>query len=179
MRKAIAMLTAAMIAGAAAGARATSLVATDLRTLSRLATTIVRGVVVSVDTRWAEGHRAVESVVTLEPETYLKGSLGPTIELVVPGGLLGRYRSIVVGAPTFAAGQRVVLFLGAHGFNEPHLIGLGQSVFRVENAMVTPPALLLPSGDAAVQVVRGDPTRRSVSLAEFERQVRSLAAGQP
>src|SRR5690348_16533956 len=112
--------------GAVARLEATSLIGTDLRTLSRQAATIVRGVVVNVDTRWAEGHRTVETVVTLEPEAYLKGSPEPSIDLVVPGGLLGRYRSIVVGAPTFTTGQRVILFLGAHGVHELHLIGLGQ-----------------------------------------------------
>src|SRR5947208_880718 len=102
VRNAFAILVAGLTAlGMIVRVDATSFIGTDLRTLSGQALTIVRGVVVNVDARWAEGHRAVETVVTLEPETYLKGALGPSIEVVVPGGLLGRYRSIVVGAPTF------------------------------------------------------------------------------
>ena len=49
----------------------------------------------------------------------------------MPGGRLGRYRSLVVGAPTFEAGQRVVVFLGATPPSLPYVLGMSQGVFRV------------------------------------------------
>ena len=74
------------------------------------------------------------------------------------------------------------MFLGARGPSVPYVLGLGQGVFRLVPAaggwLVTPPALL-PSASGTigpVGIVRGDVSRRPVPLADFSRQVRSLAA---
>ncbi len=117
--------------------------------------------------------------MTLRAEAYLKGAFGGTVAFAVPGGRLGRYRNIVVGAPTFEVGDRVVVFLGARGPSVPFLMGLGEGVYRVAPAadgsgwIVSPPALL-PSAQPA-KVVRGDLGRRPMDLPAFERQVRGFA----
>src|SRR5262245_54530347 len=82
-------------------ARATTIVPGDLGELSRDAVAIARGRVVDVRSQWTEDRGSVETIVTLEVETYLKGSLGATVRFKVPGGELGRYRTIFVGAPDF------------------------------------------------------------------------------
>src|SRR5262249_30578964 len=82
-------------------ARATVLVGADLGRLAHDAVAIVRGRVVAVAARWTDGRRSIETIVTMDVETYLKGSLGPSVQFRIPGGVLGRYSSIVVGAPTF------------------------------------------------------------------------------
>jgi hypothetical protein len=87
----------------------------DLGELSRDAWAIARGRVVAVDAQWTDGRRTIETIVTLEPDAYLKGQPGSTVQFRVPGGSLGRFRNIVVGAPRFAVGQRVIVFLGARG----------------------------------------------------------------
>src|SRR5207249_10664339 len=83
-------------------AQATVLVGADLGELSRDAIAIARGRVVAVDARWAEGRRTIVTIVTLDVERYLKGSLGDSLEFRVPGGELGRLRRVVVGAPEVA-----------------------------------------------------------------------------
>ena len=164
---------------AAAPGRATTIVPADLGELSRDAVAIARGRVADVRSQWTEDRGTVETIVTLEVEGYLKGSLGSMVRFRVPGGELGRYRTIVVGAPDFVVDQRVVVFLGAHGPTIPHIVGFNQGVFRVARAaddsgwVVSPPPAV--AGDAAVRVVRGDPARRPVPLADFEQQVRTLA----
>jgi hypothetical protein len=166
----------------AATARATVIVPADLGELSRDAMAIVRGRVAAVDARYTEDRGTIETIVTLEAESYLKGALGQTVRFRVPGGELGRYRSIVVGAPEFAVGQRVVVFLGALGPSVPHLVGFSQGVFRLVRApddsgwLVTPPAMLPAAGTNAL-VVRGDPNRRPLPLADFEQRVAVLAGG--
>jgi hypothetical protein len=166
----------------AAAPRATMIVPVDLGELSRDALAIVRGRVTAVDARWTEDHRTIETIVTLQAESYLKGGLGATVQFRVPGGELGRLRSIVVGAPAFAVDQRVVVFLGARGPSVAHLVGFSQGVFRLVRAsdntgwLVTPPANF-PSTAGAVPIVRGDPSRRPLALDDFERRVRSLAGG--
>src|SRR5690349_3547540 len=101
------VLTVIVIVGLCASARATVIVPADLGELSRDARAIARGRVVAVVPQWTDGRRTIETIVTLEAETYLKGQLGQTVQFRVPGGSLGRFHNIVVGAPLFAVGQRV------------------------------------------------------------------------
>src|SRR5450432_385908 len=115
-------------------ARATVLIPADLGELSRDALAIARGRVAAIDAQWTEDRGTIETIVTLEVESYLKGSLGARLRFRVPGGELGRFRSIVVGAPEFAVDQRVVVFLGAQGPSVPHLLGMSQGVFRMARA---------------------------------------------
>ena len=159
--------------------RATTIVPADLGELSHDAIAIARGRIADVRSQWTEDRGTVETIVTLEVESYLKGSLGTTIRFKVPGGELGRFRTVVVGAPDFVVDQRVVVFLGAHGPTVPYIVGFNQGVYRVVRApdgsgwLVTPP--LNVAGTTAVRVVRGDSTRRPVPLADFEQRVRVLA----
>jgi hypothetical protein len=129
---------------------------------------------------WSRWNRV--GLVTLEAETYLKGQLGATVQFRVPGGTLGRFRSVTVGAPEFFVGQRVIVFLGARGPTVPYLLGLSQGVYRLTPdrrggwAVTPPPILPSPASPARpARIVRGDPSRIAPSLADFERRVRSLA----
>ncbi|MBM3770118.1 MAG: hypothetical protein FJW27_02305 [Acidimicrobiia bacterium] len=158
-------------------AHATVLVPVDLRELSREAGAIVRGRVVSVASHWTDDRRGVETRGTLDVESSLKGSLGEAVTFRVPGGRVRRVRSIVVGAPQFALDERVIVFLGHRGPSVPHVIGLGQGVYRIRAEgpieRVTPVALV---GTATPQrLVRGDSARRPWSLEAFEREVQALA----
>ena len=163
-------------------ARATILIPADLGELSRDALAIARGRVAALDAQWTDDRGTIETIVTLEVESYLKGGLGSTLRFRVPGGELGRLRSIVVGAPAFEVDQRVVVFLGARGPSVPHLLGMSQGVFRMTRAsdnsgwLVTSP-VLLPASAGSVRLVRGDPSRRAIALADFEQTVRTLAGG--
>jgi len=163
-------------------ARATVIIPADLGELSRDALAIVRGRVAAIDARWTEDRGTIETIVTLEVEGYLKGALGQIVRFRVPGGALGRFRSIVVGAPEFTVDQHVIVFLGAHGPTVPHVVGFNQGVYRLvraaddSNWLVTPPANL-PAAAGNVRVVRGDMNRRPLPLADFEQRVRTLAEG--
>jgi hypothetical protein len=177
------LLVCCLLSALAIDAGATVLVPTDLTGLSHSALAIVRGRVASVDARWTADHRTIETIVTLEAESYLKGGLGETVQFRVPGGVLGRYRSIVVGAPAFAVDQHVVVFLGARGPSVPFVVGFSQGVFRMVRSadrggwLVTPPTDLRPAS-GTVPIVRGDPSRRTLALDDFERRVRSLVGSQ-
>jgi hypothetical protein len=97
------------------------------------------------------------------------------VQFLVPGGRLGRFRSIFTGAPEFTLDERVVVFLGARGPSIPYLVGFTQGVYRVVHPggsgdLVTPPPVW-PSTNA----VRGDVSRTPPALADFEQRVRALA----
>jgi hypothetical protein len=176
------LLTSFLLLALATSPRATVIIPADLGELSRDALAIVRGRVAAIDPRWTEDRGTIETIVTLEVEGYLKGALGQVVRFRVPGGDLGRFRSIVVGAPEFAVGQHVVVFLGAHGPTVPHVVGFNQGVYRLVRAaddsswLVTPPANL-PAAAGSVRIVRGDVNRRPLPLADFEQRVRALAGG--
>lgn len=161
---------------------ATVIVPADLAELSRDAQAIARGRVSAVTGRWTEDRRTIETIVTLDVERYLKGSLGSTIDFRVPGGELGRFRRVVVGAPEFAPGDQVIVFLGATGPMVPFIVGFNQGVYRLVAApnssgwLVVPPPNL-PSATVNTPVVRGDISRRPLSLSDFEQRVLTLVKG--
>ena len=76
---------------------------------------IVHGRVIAIEPRWADGRRRIETLVTVHAEEYLKGDLGSEVTFKVPGGQMGPYRSVMVGAPTFQSGDEIVVFLNAQG----------------------------------------------------------------
>jgi hypothetical protein len=143
--------------------------------------------VVDVRPEWADGRRWIDSVVTAEVVSYLKGGSDGTITFKVPGGRLGRYRSVVVGAPVFARGDEAVLFLksnGAPGESLPDVFGLNQGVFRVRvdprtgQRMVVPPPVMAtePVAGEAQPVRRGSIDRRPLAFDAFGARVREVMA---
>ena len=175
-------LAAAMIAIATVAISATVLVPVEFRELVNTAPVIVHGEVVDVHTDWSSGRRAVETFVTLHADEYLKGDLGPEITVRVPGGRLGRYRTITVGAPVFTRGEELVLFLNTGAPSYPSIVGLSQGAFRVVTApgsatrMVAPPVVMSVPGADAQPVVRGDGARRPVAIEQFRSLVRQVIA---
>jgi hypothetical protein len=177
------VLLATVLIAFAVPAGATVLVGADLGELSRDAIAIARGHIVAVTPRWTDDRRTIETIVTLEVDEYLKGALGETVQFRVPGGDLGRFRSIVVGAPEFEVDQQVIVFLGARGPSVPYVLGFSQGVYRLVPAadgsswLVTPPAVLPTATAGNVRIVRGDISRRPLPLDVFEQHVRELAGG--
>jgi hypothetical protein len=162
---------------------ATVYVAASLAELVTDASAVVYGQVTATEARWLDGRRGIETLVTISVSESLKGSPGDTVSLRVPGGQLGPYRSILVGAPTLREGDEVVLFLASRGPAIPHLVGLSQGVYRVVvdsdsgRRTVLPELTRLAARGTPVRLVRGDPARRPTPLAEFTAQVRRLVAG--
>ena len=154
-----------------------------LAELAEEAWAIVHGRVTAVRPQWTAGRRGIESLVTVAVSDYLKGDLGPTVTVRTPGGTLGAYRTVLVGAPVFREGDEVVLFLATHGPSIPFILGLGQGAYRVvpqpgTGRRVVKPALFDATA-AAQRLVRGDPGRGSVPLQEFSDRLRQVVADLP
>jgi len=179
------LLAVVMIVLVPAALRATVLVPIEFRELVNTAPIIAHGQVVDVQSDWSSGRLAVETFVTLHVDEYLKGNLGSEITIRVPGGRLGRYRTITVGAPVFERGEEVVLFLNTGAPFYPTIVGLSQGAFRVVTLpgntarVVTPPAVMSVPGADAQPVVRGDPARRPVAIDQFRSIVRQVLAEGP
>ena len=162
----------------AATAGATVLIPIEFRELVRVSSTIVHGRVSDVRSEWGDGRRTLETFLTIDVTEYMKGSLGGTLTVHVPGGQIGRYRTIFVGAPTFREGDEVVLFLRSYN-GVLSIVGLSQGAFRVvaDNTgrrLGTTPVVMGTSGDATEPIVRGDVARRPVAIDAFRDLVRRV-----
>jgi hypothetical protein len=161
---------------------ATVLLPAEFREIVNGSQIIVYGRVSSVRPQWIDGRRRIESVVTLEAADFYRGTPSRTVTFRVPGGQMGRFKSVTVGAPEFRAGDEVVLFLKAQGPAVPHVFGLSQGVFRVRvdtrsgRRLVTLP-ILTARGTGPEAIVRGDRSRRPLPLPQFAAQVKAAIQG--
>ena len=178
MRYKLPFLVVALCVLAPRLAESTVVLPLDFRQLTSKASTIARGRVVSVIPQWATDRHGIDTIVTVQVSSYLKGDVGPQVTFRVPGGKIGRLRSVTVGAPVFREGEDVIVFLGADVPAIPHVVGFNQGVYRVlvdqasGQAVVTPPVL----ADVTVPtpVVRGDRSRKPMPVEQFEARVRSM-----
>ncbi len=142
-------------------------------------TAIVYGRVSDVRGQWTADRQGIDSLVTLDSIEYFKGTLGGNLTVRVPGGQVGRLVHVLPGAPRFAPGDIVVLFLKASGPALPIVTGTTQGVFRVtadprtgERLVMAPASQAGPSGP----ITRGDPSRRPVALEAFGAAIRRAGA---
>ena len=164
-------------------ASATVLVPAEFTEVVSGSAIIAHARIVDVRAEWADGRRWIDSVVTADVVTYLKGeSEQQTISFKVPGGRLGRYRSVVVGAPSFVRGEEAVLFLKTHGDELPDVFGLNQGVFRVRvdpatgQRIVVPPVLKSELSQEPQRIVRGAVDRKPLTFESFGARVREVMA---
>ena len=109
----------------------------SLADLVSIADVICTGQVLSLDSQWDPDQDMIVTIVTLEVEEYLKGSGEPTLQIQVPGGIVGDEGLKVTGTPVFQEQERVVLFLKSGRTDRPggqrhHVVSWAQGKFRIE-----------------------------------------------
>jgi len=148
--------------------------------LAAEADVIVHARVVHVDARQAPGTLRVERVVTLAVMRALKGSPAADLQLVLPGGSYGRYRTVVPGVPEVVEGEEAVLFLRPSPTGATRLVGFSQGVVRVRIDPVTGlrmvGAPVVP--EIAGPVVRGAADRGPQPLATLEARIARVVLAQ-
>jgi hypothetical protein len=160
---------------------ATVLIPAEFREIVSGSQVIVYGRIADVQAEWSDDRRAIDTVVTVEAGTYLKGGPGRVVTFRVPGGQIGRYKNVIVGAPEFQPGEEAVLFLTARGPSVANVFGLSQGVFRVRvdgatgQKLVIPP-VLMAAGQAPEAVTRGAVNRTPLPLDTFAATVRAAMA---
>lgn len=163
---------------------ATTIALVDLPQLVSGARAILHGRVIHTRAQLTGDRSGIVTLVTISADEYYKGDLGSEVVVLVPGGALGRYRDLIIGAPVFTAGDEVVLFLTSRGPSLPYVLGLSQGVFRVaidartgRKSVRSSP--FITAGTKPVRIVRGDPLRQSMFLSEFISEVRSIVERSP
>lgn len=176
------LLLVALLFAAPVLLHATVIVPIEFRELVTTSPVIVRGHVSDVRSAFVDGRRSVDTFVTLVADEYLKGDLGQHVTFRVPGGELGRYRTVFVGAPAFTVGEEVVLFLKTQSGGLPFIAGLNQGAYRIVadeqtgRRMVTTPIVMASDPGQAERVVRGAASRRPMAVEAFREVVRDVLA---
>jgi hypothetical protein len=179
MRRRTASLVLSVLAAGTALA-ATVVEPATLRELTQDAALIVRGHVTDVRAQAVPG-RGIESIATVAVARVIKGASEPFVSVRVPGGVTGRYRYVMVGAPTLRPGQRAVFFLARDRDHAWRPVGLSAGVVSIRTEPLTGRLLVQPAVAAGYTTLigpiqRGDPGRRSLAVDEFESLVALVAS---
>lgn len=153
---------------------ATTVIPLSFEQLVSESSAVVYGRVTEVRPQWTADRRFIESVVSIDVITGMKGGVGNTLAFTVPGGQVGRYLNVIPGAPTLAPGDLAVFFLTAHGPRLPVTTGLTQGIYRVQRDASSGAMLVRPPVIDVGRIARGDVRRKPVSLTAFEGSVRSI-----
>ncbi len=140
-------------------------------------TTIVRGRIGTTSVR--QHGSTLYTHYAVQVLEQWKGLPAANLDVVLPGGTLGRLQQVAPGAPSYQSGQELVLFLWTSPSGLTHVIGLSQGAFllqkdstgqaNVERAAITE-GLFTATGRPA-----HEPSLR-MSLPEFDRRVRTALA---
>src|ERR671936_1166195 len=126
-------LLALTMLAAALPARAALAVPASVEELARSSQAVVRGRVTGVSSRWSDDQRRIFTYVDIAPSSVWRGAPPARITVVVPGGVVGPIGQRVDGAPGFAKGEEVVVFLSEAEAGTFRVTGLAQGKFRVED----------------------------------------------
>ena len=177
------VFTGVLVLCLTAAPAATVVVPTEFREVVADAGLIVRGHVTDVRSVVVTGL-GIETVATVAVDEVLKGDAADFVSIWVPGGEVGRTRSLMIGAPKLTVGETAVFFLKRGADSAWRPIGLTMGVYPVyadpqtRRALVNPPVVADQTA-ASGPVQRGDTRRQPMALADFESLVRVVMAGQP
>jgi hypothetical protein len=158
---------AAALLLAAAPAASTTFVETTVEEAARASEAVVRGRVLTTESRVTVEGRIVTDVEISVADAW-KGAPGATVQVVVPGGQAGALALKVDAAPTFEPGEEVVVFLVRRG-NAWRVSGHALGKYRVvgdearpslDGAKIVPRSL--PAGERAVGPMRVEELARRV-----------------
>jgi hypothetical protein len=179
-RKCSGLLAVVMVTlGVGASVSALVVVPAEFSEMVAASQTIVHGRVVDVQSYETAGRRTIETLVTVQVVEVIKGQPGSTAYFKLPGGQVGRYRRVMVGAPQCARGDELVLFLRGSAPAVPMPFGLTQGVYRVSRSATGQATVMPRINVGSDRVVRGDPSRRPLELAAFTNVVRTVAGSRP
>jgi hypothetical protein len=93
--------------------------------------TIVHGVVVRTETNWDDRHASIWTWTEVLVKQPIKGSVGRTVLVKQPGGVVGEVSQFVSGAAAFEPSEEVVLFLEPAVDEKNAYVLMGLSVGKV------------------------------------------------
>jgi hypothetical protein len=157
----------------------------EFRDVAHDATLIIRGRVTDLRAVRVPGA-GIDTIATVAVESVLKGQGDRFVYVRVPGGELNGRKFVMVGAPTFAPGQRAVMFLRPSATDTTWApVGLTMGIYRVQRDPATgrpvihPPVITGRTAGASGTARRGDRDRKFLQVQEFESLVRLVLTSTP
>jgi hypothetical protein len=166
-------LLLSLILLAATPARAMLAVPATVEDLARSSDAVVRGKVASVSARWSEDQRRIFTYVEVQPASVWRGAAPRLVTVLVPGGVVGNIGQRVDGAPGFAKGEEVVVFLSGAEAGAFRVTGLAQGKFSVQGGAARP-ELSRVSFVPRAELRAGERVAEQMDVTELERRVRSV-----
>ncbi len=100
-------------------------------------TFIVRG---KVTGSWAAlSGPAIYTHYTIQVEERFKGTVGSSVEVLIPGGVANNMRQVFPGAPSLNSGTEYVFFLWTSRAGITQVIGLTQGLFALSSGSWSDP----------------------------------------
>jgi hypothetical protein len=149
--------------------RATTAFPVTVEGLTRVSDTVVRGKVLSRESRWSGDRKLIFTFVRLQILEVWSGSAPAEVTIRVPGGVAGDYGQMVDGAPSFEVGEEVVVFLQT-GPNV-QVSGLAQGKFQVDKGQAKSNLNRMQVLERALPT--GERRSESMSVTELRQRVRS------
>lgn len=119
---------------------ATRLIKRSIEDLAIRSTLVVTGKVMEIESRWNDAHTRIYTYITVEIESFLKGSQKEeSIIIKQLGGVVGDTAMTVFGSPAFSEEEQVLLFLKPKPGTTDEIVvtGLAQGKFHLEADSVT------------------------------------------
>lgn len=118
----------------ASNAAATSVPSLSFEQLTDRSELIVTGDIARSWTDWDSAHKYIWTFYELTVSSAQKGSLGSSVILSEPGGVVGIHGVAVAGAVTYRPGERVLVFLERMPNGYLRTTGWSQGKFDVDDA---------------------------------------------
>jgi len=125
------LMIAALAAMSTVTLRSTVMVPLFMDDLAESSQTVVHGSISAKRAEWAPDHRMINTVYTVEPQEYLKGTLGASFEIREPGGELDGEGLYVASVPQFEVGQETLLFVWTDQAGSHQVTGFDQGAVQV------------------------------------------------
>ncbi len=179
------LVLAAILGGALAPrARATTLVRLSLEQLTEASSAIVRGRVLSQESRWNPQHTRIVTFTALAVAETMKGAPPSTVVVEQLGGTVGNVRVHVSGTVHFHPETDYVLFLEPAGSDTSKflLVGMIQGAYRVYRDAATLQERIIrrfggfSMGSSPPAASPAGPMGDTVPLGAFRREVTGAAA---
>jgi transcriptional regulator GlxA family with amidase domain len=151
------------------GAEATAL---SVEGLTRASDSVVRGQVRKMTSVLSDDGRRIFTRVDVDVTSTWRGPRVASVQVIVPGGVVGGIGQRVDGAPTFAGGEEVVVFLNRAEAGGYRVAGLAQGKFSVAGMNASPE--LSRTHMVAEQIGPGEHRAEGMTVADLERLVRSV-----
>jgi transcriptional regulator GlxA family with amidase domain len=168
MRKSL-LIAALFAATPAFGAEAA---AVSVESLARSSDAVVRGQVRKITPTLSQDGKRIYTLVDVEVSSTWRGARLASVQVIVPGGIVGGIGQKVEGVPDFAGGEEVVVFLHRAEAGGYRVAGLAQGKFSVAGMSALPD--LNHTRFVAEAVQAGERRAEGMSVAELEQRVRSV-----